>query len=154
MDSDSSSDRNEDAAKKKKAMYKMRKYRAGLSKEDRQRTQAKDRDRRALKAAQMSENEKTKKRERGKQRKALARAKERERVGREKNAHLTGYMWEEKEKNRQYKIRIRKARTLEEVKYDNIKDLIRKREVRKNRTKEQEIKDKEKAQEGMRQARY
>ena len=154
MDSDSSSGPNKDAKKRKKYMYKMRKYRASLGKEDRERIQEYDRDRKALKASQMSEEEKLKKREKDKQRKALSRAKEREREGKEKNAHLTGYGWEEKEKNRQYKIRIRKERTNEEIRYDNIKDLIRKREIRKNRSKEEQTKDKVKAKDGMRQARY
>ena len=67
MDSDSSSGPNKDAKKRKKYMYKMRKYRASLGKEDRERIQEYDRDRKALKASQMSEEEKLKKREKDKQ---------------------------------------------------------------------------------------
>ena len=71
-----------------------------------------------------------------------------------KNAHLTGYLKNERERNCQYKIKMRKGRSQEQVEYDKIKDLIRKREVRKSRTKEEQNKDKEKAKEGMRQGRY
>ena len=154
MVSDSDSDYDDIASKKKKSMFKMRKYRAALSKEDRERVKANDRNRKALKERQMSEDEKAARREKDKQRKAKERAQMRERQGKEKNSHLTGYGLEEQEHNRQYKIRIRKDRTHEEVEYDNIKALIREKKFRKNRTKEQHNRDKEKAQEGMRQGRY
>ena len=154
MVSESNSDYDDDASKKRKSMFKMRKYRSSLSKEDRERVKANDRDRKARKEREMSEEERAARREKDKQRKALRRAQVREKQGKEKDSHLTGYGWEEKEHNRQYKIRIRKARTQEEVKYDNIKALIREREFRKSRTKEDHNKDKEKAQEGMRQGRY
>ena len=71
-----------------------------------------------------------------------------------KNAHLTGYLKNERERNCQYKMKMRKGRSKEQVEYDKIKDLIRKREVCKSRTKEEQNKDKEKAKEGMRQGRY
>ena len=45
MVSDSDSDYDDIASKKKKSMFKMRKYRAALSKEDRERVKANDRNR-------------------------------------------------------------------------------------------------------------
>ena len=149
MSSEDNSDYDEKASIKKKALFKMRKYRANLSKEDRERVKAYDRERKALKGRSMSEEEKAERREKDKQRKALARAQQREIEEKEETAY-----WDEREYNRKYKIQMRGARTPEEKEYDNIKALIRARESRKNRTKEKHDKDKGKAQEGMRQGRY
>ena len=169
-----------DRAEKKALMYKMRKYRENLSKDDKERMKAKDRARKAREKAEMTEEEKAERREKDRERKAIKRAEkngmseefeamereldrrrkakereqERERTGIVKNAHLTGYSKNERERNCQYKIKMRKGRSQEQVEYDKLKDLIRKREVRKNRTKEDQIKDKENAKDGMRQARY
>ena len=169
-----------DRAKKKALMYKMRKYRENLSKDDKERIKANDRARKAREAAEMTEEEKAERREKDRERKARKRAekfdmsdeveamereldrrrkadertREREQKGLVKNAHLTGYLKNERERNCQYKIKMRKGRSQEQVEYDKIKDLIRKREVRISRTKEEQNKDKEKAKEGMRQGRY
>ena len=167
-----------DRAEKKALTYKMRNYRANLSKDDKERMKANDRARKARKAAEMTEEEIAERREKDRERKARSRAveqsdeveamdreldrrrkaevrtQERERNGLVKNAHLTGYLKNERERNCQSKIKMRKGRSQEQVEYDKIKDLIRKREVCKNRTKEEQNKDKEKAKEGMRQGRY
>ena len=169
-----------DRAEKKALMYKMRKYRENLSKDDKERIKANDRARKAREAAKMTEEEKAERREKDRERKARKRAekfdmsdeveamereldrrrkaderaREREQKGLVKNAHLTGYLKNERERNCQYKIKMRKGRSQEQVEYDKIKDLIRKREVCISRTKEEQNKDKEKAKEGMRQGRY
>ena len=150
MASDSNSDHDEAASKKKKALYKMRKYRANLSKQDREKVKAYDRNRKSLKGRGMSEEQRAEKREKDRQRKSLERAQKKEREKKEKNAST----WNEKEYNREYKVRIRGARTLEEKEYDNIKAKIRMREFRKNRSKEDHNIDKDKAREGMKQGRY
>ena len=150
MASDSSSDYDEVASNKKKALYKMRKYRANLSKEEREKVKAYDRNRKSLKARGMSEEQREERREKDKQRKSLERSQKKEREKKEKNAST----WNEKEYNREYKVRIRGARTLEEKEYDNIKAKIRMREFRENRSKEDHNIDKDKAREGMKQGRY
>ena len=150
MASDSNSDHDEVASNKKKALYKMRKYRANLSKQDREKVKAYDRNRKSLKGRGMSEEQRAEKREKDRQRKSLERAQKKEREKKEKNAST----WNEKEYNREYKVRIRGARTLEEKEYDNIKAKIRMREFRKNRSKEDHNIDKDKAREGMKQGRY
>ena len=165
-----------DRAEKKALLYQMQKYRANLSKDDRERVKAYDRARKARDAAEMTEEEKVERREMDKQRKAeersqmsdeerahrreidrqrkaLKRAEKREKEGKKKNAHFNGYKWEEKEHNRQYKIKKRKARSPEEVAYDNLKYLIRKRNFREKRTEERHKEDKVKAKEGMRKSR-
>ena len=169
-----------DRAEKKALMYKMRAYRENMSKDDKEFIKAKDRARKARETAEMTEEERAERRERDRQRKALKRAEqrnmsaevqdmekeldrkrksieraqERHRKGVKKNAHLTGYQLNEREQNRQYKMKKRNSRGEEEVRYDNLKLLLRMRDLRKSRTKEQQIQDKAKAQEGMRKIRY
>ena len=169
-----------DRTEKKALMYKMRKYRENLRKDDKECIKANDRTRKAREAAELTEEEKAERGEKDMERKARKRAekfdmsdeveamereldrrrkadertREREQKGLVKNAHLTGYLKNERERNCQYKIKMRKGRSQEQVEYDKIKDLIRKREVCKSRTKEEQNKDKEKAKEGMRQGRY
>ena len=169
-----------DRAEKKALMYKMRAYRANLSKDDKEFIKAKDRARKARETAEMTEEEKAERRERDRERKALKRAEqwdmseefndmekeldrkrktleriqERQRKGVKKNAHLTGYQKNEREQNRQYKKKMRNSRSEEEAGYDNLKLLLRMRDLRKSRTKEQHIQDKAKAKEGMRNIGY
>ena len=84
----------------------------------------------------MSEEFEAMEQELDRRRKAKEREQERERKGILKNAHLlTGYSKDEREHNCQnkYKIKIRKGRSQEQGEYDKLKDLIRKREVWKNR---------------------
>lgn len=141
-----------DQAEKKALMYKMRKYRASLSKEDRERVQAYDRDRKARKTNEMTEEEKAEKREKDRIRKALKRKEQKDREGREEAEPIT---WNELlENQRQSMRRMRDARSPEEVEYDNLKAVIRMRKVRQSRTKEKHEEDKRKAKQGMRNIGY
>ena len=83
----------------------------------------------------MSEEFEAMEQELDRRRKAKEREQERVRKGIVKNAHLTGYSKDEREHNCQnkYKIKMRKGRSQEQGEYDKLKDLIRKREVWKNR---------------------
>ena len=63
-----------DRAEKKALMYKMRKYRENLSKDDKERIKANDRARKAREAAKMTEEERAERREKDRERKARKRA--------------------------------------------------------------------------------
>ena len=119
-----------DVREKRAAMYKMRKYRASLSKDDREQVKAYDRDRKALQAADMTEEERAEKREKERIQKAAYRKLQREKAGKEE--------------------KIYRKWTLEELEYDRLKCVIRMREARQSRTKEEHSNDKEKAKQGMR----
>ena len=146
-----------DRAEKKALMYKMRKYRASLSKDDRERVQAYDRDRKARLAAEMTEEEKAERKEKDRIRKALQREEQREREGREKGERKQKSLitWDDLKENQRKNMRkLRETRSQEEVEYDNLKAQIGMRKFRQSRTKEKYTQDKIKAKEGMRNIGY
>ena len=145
-----------DRAEKKALMYKMRKYRASLSKDDRERVQAYDRDRKARIAAEMTEDEKAERRENDRIRKAVKREKQREIEGREKGERKQKSLitWGDiMENQRQSMRRMRKNRSREEIEFDNLKAQIGMRKHRQSRTNEKHTQDKIKAKEGMKNIR-
>ena len=137
-----------------------------MSERERNAIQEKDRQQKALKRATMSVEERTLQKEKDKNQKAANRAnmteeerklkqeKDRDRkrekaeaIKRQTNAE------NERELNRLYKEKIRKNRTAEQIEFDKLEYVLRKRQLRKEMSKAEKEKEKEQSRIGMKNLR-
>ena len=137
-----------------------RKYRSAISKSDKEKIKARDRERKASMMARMSDEEKEKKKEKDRLRRALQRAKQRKNNGNvdDKNDDNDAdkppsYTANEREHNRQYKEKMRGGRNQHETEYDRIKMLLTNRKTHSKLSEEEHQDLRSDAADGMRKFR-
>ena len=146
--------------RKARVRFAVRRHRSVLSKSDKEKIKAKDRERKAAMMSRMSDADRERKREKDRQRKAAQRAKQKEICGSNNDEDddnelekPPSYLANERENNRQYKIRMREARSEEEAEYDRIKLVLINRESRSKYSEDQQHDMRTGAAEGMRKFR-
>ena len=128
-----------------------RKWREGMSEEDKAKHKKTDKDSKQTKRANMTEDEKEEKRKKDRENKAKKRAekkkKDNEEKERERRENL--YLYNEKEHNREYKKRKAAKMSEEEAEFVRIEQMIRMKKLRADRTEEEKETDKLDAKKGM-----
>ena len=134
--------------KNEKAKERMRRYRAKKTKARIDEDREKDRIRKTKTNLEKTEEEKANLLKKRRQNYARKVAEKKEEEKREKKRN--SYIFNEELHNRERIRKKRKERTAEQIEFDCVEQLIRRRKDRKERDEEKEIKDNIKAREGMR----
>ena len=134
--------------KNEKVKERMRRYRAKKTKEATDEDRAKDRIRNAKSYSEKTEEEKANLLMKRRQNYAKKVAERKEEEKREKKRN--SYIYNEELHNRERMRKKRKERKAEQIEFDCVEQLIRRRKERKERDEEKEVEDNLKAKEGMR----
>ena len=110
-----------------------------MTDEQREAARLKNKERMALKRATMDNDEKEKDREKDRLRKRKESTRVKEQI----------YLENERELNKAYKIKMRNARSEEQIEFDKLEYVIRKRDFRKRLDEDKHAQDKEKSKIGM-----
>ena len=148
---DMSKDIDVENTKREKIKMKVRKHRSNQSEEAKEAAREVNKKKHADRRAQLSEEEKKERREKDKERKARKKAEKKATEAQQGNQEdkKGSYTDNERELNKEYKRKIRADRTSEEVMFEDIELLLRRREEREGRPEEVYLKDNLEAKRGM-----
>ena len=152
---DFSKDMDDKMTKREKSKMKVRKHRSNQTEDAKKAARELNKKKHAERRAQLSEEERNKIRKKDRESKAKKKAEEKESEAQPINEEdrKGSYYSNEREFNKEYKRRIRAIRTSEEIMFDDIELLLRRRKERKERPEDVYLQDNLEAKIGMKEFR-